>query len=47
MAHSMKHNVLDDIDLTAGLTQQQAERIYALGKEAVIYVLLSQASTLL
>jgi hypothetical protein len=36
----MKHNLLDDIDLTAGLTQHQAEQIYVLGKEAVIYALL-------
>jgi transposase len=39
-------NVLADIDLTAGLTQRQAEQIYALGKEAVIYALLKQAQML-
>ena len=41
-----KQNVLAGIDLTAGLTKQQAEQIYALGKEAVIFALLRQAQML-
>jgi len=32
--------------LAAGLTKQQAEQIYALGKEAVIFALLQQAQML-
>jgi transposase len=36
-------NILADIDLAAGLTEQQAERIYAQGKEAVVFVLLALA----
>ena len=42
----MKPNILAEIDLSSGLTQQQAEAIYALGKEAVIYALLKQAQML-
>jgi len=50
-----KQNILDDIDLAAGLTKQQAEQIYALGnkqqaeqiyalgKEAVVFALLQLA----
>ena len=32
-----------NIDLTAGLTKQQAEQIYALGREAVVFALLQLA----
>lgn len=38
--------LLAGIDLQAGLTQVQAERIYALGKEAVVFALLEQARLL-
>jgi len=38
-----KQNILADIDLAAGLTKQQAEQIYALGKEAVVFALLQLA----
>lgn len=46
MQLNAKQNILDDIDLAAGLTKQQAEQIYALGKEAVIFALLQQAQML-
>jgi transposase len=36
-------NILGDIDFAAGLTEQQAEQIYAQGKEAVVFVLLALA----
>ena len=36
-------NILADIDLSSGLTKQQAEQIYAQGKEAVVFVLLALA----
>lgn len=36
-------NILDDIDLLTGLTEQQAERIYEQGKEAVVFALLQLA----
>jgi len=34
---------LTNIDLKAGLTKQQPEQIYALGKEAVVFALLQLA----
>ena len=43
MQLNTKRNILDDIDLAAGLTKQQAEQIYALGKEAVVFALLQLA----
>ena len=43
MQLNTKQNILDDIDLAAGLTKQQAEQIYALGKEAVVFALLQLA----
>jgi len=46
MQLNAKQNILAGIDLTAGLTKQQAEQIYALGKEAVIFALLQQAQML-
>lgn len=36
-------NLLSDIDLLAGLTEQQAESIYEQGKEAVVFALLQLA----
>ena len=41
-----EQNLLADIDLRGGLTQAQAERIYALGQEAVVFALLEQARLL-
>ncbi|MFH1614065.1 MAG: hypothetical protein ABIG61_03135 [Planctomycetota bacterium] len=46
MQLNAKQNILAGIDLAAGLTKQQAEQIYALGKEAVIFALLQQARML-
>lgn len=43
MQLNAKQRILPGIDLTAGLTEQQAEQIYALGKEAVIFALLQLA----
>lgn len=43
MQLNAKQHILANIDLTAGLTQQQAEQIYALGKEAVVFALLQLA----
>jgi len=38
-----KQYILANIALTAGLTKQQPEQIYALGKEAVVFALLQLA----
>lgn len=42
----MEQKILAEMDLRGGLTQEQAERIYALGQEAVVFALLEQARLL-
>jgi hypothetical protein len=39
-------NILADIDLSAGLTEQQAEQIYAQGKEAVVSAIWPKIETI-
>mgnify|MGYP006298793049 CR=1 FL=1 len=46
MKQSTEQNILADIDLSAGLTQQQAEQIYQQGREAVVFALLKQSQML-
>jgi len=43
MDHRTGHNGLSGIDLSAGLTEQQAREIYARGEEAVVFALLELA----
>ena len=46
MKANTEQNILAGIDLTAGLTQPQAEQIYEQGREAVVFALLKQAQML-
>jgi transposase len=46
MKQRTAQTMIGDLPLGAGLTQQQAEAIYAQGKEAVVFALLTQAQML-
>ena len=46
MKLTSKQSIFTNIDLTVGLTQQQAENIYSQGKEAVVFALLQQSQML-